>query len=256
VLLAKLVLSTVVVVFVCISADMSALSARLLMDLDDLPNTPIKGLKDVVLMTIEECFACAQQQSAEIAAMDLEGNIFCALMAADHIISAGDALLTRDEAAAIHLYTQESPLYKTLNAYLRDRDRRKLKPLMPFLKLLLTALHKLPPLKTNVYRGVKLDLSAKHPKGKQCIWWSFSSTTASANVLENPMFLGKKGKRTMFSIEIQTGVNIKPYSAIPSEDEILLCPGTVLEVTSVAQLADDLHLIQMKQVPKKGLIDL
>lgn len=39
------------------------------------------------------------------------------------------------------------------------------------LKLLLTALHKLPPLSGTVFRGVKEDLSAKYFKDEEVVWW-------------------------------------------------------------------------------------
>ena len=38
-------------------------------------------------------------------------------------------------------YTQESPLYRRLNALLRQRDRAELGPFFPFVKLLLSAVY-------------------------------------------------------------------------------------------------------------------
>ena len=43
------------------------------------------------------------------------------------------------------------------------------------------------------YRGVKLDLSGKFPKGKTFVWWSITSATANIEVLNE--FLGQSGPR-------------------------------------------------------------
>lgn len=53
-------------------------------------------------------------------------------------------------------------MYHRLNAGLRDHDYVELVPYLPFMKLLLTALYKLPLIKARVYRGVKLNLSEVH----------------------------------------------------------------------------------------------
>ena len=63
-------------------------------------------------------------------------------------ISPNDGL-TSDESASIHLYTvewnvHENSLYMLLNNTLRVADRNKLRPWFKYLKLVLTAYHKLP----------------------------------------------------------------------------------------------------------------
>lgn len=91
-----------------------------------------------------------------------------------------DECLSLDEIAAVNLYTQECSLYQEMNKLLRERNRAELKPLFPYLKLLLTALHKLPPNgSTTVWRGVKVDLSRQYKKriGDDIVWWGFSSAT-------------------------------------------------------------------------------
>ena len=45
-----------------------------------------------------------------------------------------------------------------MNAALRNHDLDALAPFLPFMKLLLTALYRLPLTRVKVYRGVKLDL--------------------------------------------------------------------------------------------------
>ena len=57
-----------------------------------------------------------------------------------------------------HQCFAECCLYPRMNAALRDHDLNALAPFLPFMKLLLTALYKLPLTRAKVYRGVKLDL--------------------------------------------------------------------------------------------------
>lgn len=50
-------------------------------------------------------------------------------------------------------------MYRRLNAALRAHDLVELGPYLPFMKLLLSALYKLPLTQAKVYRGVRLNLS-------------------------------------------------------------------------------------------------
>ncbi|CAF4179652.1 unnamed protein product, partial [Adineta steineri] len=170
--------------------------------------------------------------------------------------------LTKDEAASIHMYTMEwedghKSLYTILNYTLRMGDRDGLKPWYKYLKLFLTALVKLPcaPPQT-VWRGVRRNITEEFPPGAQITWWSFSSCTTSLNVLESDLYLGNVGERTLFSIELINGRTIKDYSYFDTEDEILMLPGTYMEVQSQFTPAPDLHIIHLKQmVPKDILLE-
>ena len=170
------------------------------------------------------------------------------VLQAKSLLKKGSEPLTADEIAAINLYTQETPLYTTLNTALRKRDRKALMVWFPYLKILITAVHKLEPINTTVYRGVKLDLSQRYQKGDDVVWWSFSSATESVEVLKNPMFLGDNGQRTLFSVNIHSGVDIRRYSAIP-EDERLIIPGTQLIVKGHLSLGAGLLMIQLEEDP-------
>merc|ERR1719247_302624 len=137
--------------------------------------------------------------------------------------------MTKDQAAAIMLYTKETCLYPRLNTALRLHDMRGLEPFLPFMKLLLSALYQLPLTHVRTYRGVKLGLYETYNRlvDKVWCWWSFSSTTRDRDVLETPLFLGTEGERTLFSIHA-VGVDIAPFSAMAAEEEILLLPGLPL----------------------------
>ena len=153
--------------------------------------------------------------------------------------------LSEDEAMAIHVYTQDCNVHKKLNELLRRRSRGQLKPFLPYLKLLLTALHKLTPLAGTVFRGVHADLAAMYPKGREIVWWGFSSTTVSLEVLQNPEFLGREGKRTLFSIETKQALDVERYSAIGGEQERLLLPGTCLVVKGLLDCGGGLTMVQL-----------
>ena len=105
-----------------------------------------------------------------------------------------------------------------------------------------------PSQQTLVWRGVREDLSALYPKGKEFAWWALSSCTASIDVLESPNYLGKSGARTMFSIQTNSGKHIRAHSYFENEDEILLPPGRYLKVIGCLNPAEDLHIIQLREI--------
>jgi len=102
---------------------------------------------------------------------------------------------------------------------------------------------------TLVWRGVREDLSAIYPKGKEFAWWALSSCTASISALETSNYLGKSGTRTMFSIQTNKGKHIRAHSYFENEDEILLPPGIYLKVIDILNPAEDLHIIQLREIP-------
>ena len=105
--------------------------------------------------------------------------------------------LTRDEMAAIHLYTDDGLggaagcLFRPLNAVLRAQGRADAKPYWGYIRLLQHALFKLPKDESGtLFRGIKLDwpgapsladyrteLLRKQSSGEEEIWWGFSSTS-------------------------------------------------------------------------------
>ncbi|CAF3438188.1 unnamed protein product [Rotaria socialis] len=109
---------------------------------------------------------------------------------------------------------------------------------------------------STVWRGVTKDLSAQFPPATPVTWWSFTSCTTTLTVLENNMYLGDTGNRTLFSVEAINGRSIRAHSHFNSEDEVLLLPGTQMVVQSRLKPAPDLHIIQLKQViPEEVLFE-
>ncbi|CAF3614817.1 unnamed protein product [Rotaria sp. Silwood1] len=179
---------------------------------------------------------------------------FYVQMALDETPSEPPNQLTVDESAAIRLYTIEweephQSLYSMLNYTLKMASRENLRPYFRYLKLFLTALVKLPcvpPL--TAWRGVKIDLSAEFPPGTLVTWWAFSSCTTEMTVLENNMYLGTMGARTLFSVEAINGRSVRAHSHFVTEDEVLLLPGTHMVVQSQLSPASDLYIIHLKQI--------
>lgn len=170
--------------------------------------------------------------------------------------------LTHDEAASVHLYTMECSggtrsLYSILNHTLKTADREDLRPWFKYLKLFLTAVAKIPcePPQT-VWRGVRRNISSEYPRGAQVTWWAFSSCTTTLTVLKSNLYLGNTGERTLFSIEVINGRNIRSHSHFANEDEILLLPGTYMEVQSQLNPAPDLYIVHLKQkIPEEILLE-
>ncbi|CAF1482249.1 unnamed protein product [Didymodactylos carnosus] len=147
---------------------------------------PITGYESMPLVTLEKAV-----EPIEMFLYDLKDKVQRAKQNCRHLES---SCLTQDEAAAIYIYTMEwAPveccLYHLLNQTLRHRNRHELIPWFSYLKLLLTALFKLPSIKKTVWRGVKLNL--QYPDSMKFAWWSFISCTESLTILESEAFLGK-----------------------------------------------------------------
>lgn len=205
---------------------------------------PIEGYQGSPLVSLER---------AVEPLVDLLPEIMRKVWIAKHNCQTPAENLTSDESAAICLYTmewmpRERCLYSVLNSTLRDQNRDLLRPWFPYLKLLLTALARLPARHMVVYRGIKLDLAKDYPKGKVFVWWGFSSCTASIDVLQADAFLGKTQVRTMFTIECQNGKDIRHHSHFKKENEILLMAATQFEVVASLDQGNGLHLIQIKEI--------
>lgn len=153
--------------------------------------------------------------------------------------------LTRDEAAAINIYTQDSPVYKVLNSMLLKGDRDPLKQWFPFLKLLFTALHKLPSCPGTYFRGVSADIASQYTEGADIVWWAFSSSTATIKALSDFMQPGKP--RVLFSLDVQRVVDINKFSSFVNEDERLLLSGIPLTVKSTMELPGNVTMVQMTE---------
>ncbi|CAF2045848.1 unnamed protein product [Rotaria magnacalcarata] len=215
---------------------------------------PIEGYEKKPLVTLEEAVEPIVEYVPDVRRRVYFAKTKCAEL------SPGE--LSIDEAASITLYSmewqpQDKCLYHVLNKTLRNENRQKLTPWFLFLKLILTALGHLPSMARTVYRGVKKDIRHEYPEGRTLVWWGFSSCTSKLSVLQNELFLGRTGPRTFFTIECDSGKDIRKYSCYQAEDEILLPAARQFKVVACLSQGNDFCMIQLKEIqPPFPLIEL
>ena len=161
--------------------------------------------------------------------------------------------LTKDEAAAIHLFTMtgnksDRPVFIHLNRALRSGSPKELKPWLSYLKMLVSGLSKLPPTESTVYRGAPKNISDKYQN--ECIWGGFSLCTNRQNELTK--FLDKSPEHTIFKIDCKNGINLHKFSHNQEENEIILMPGTCLRVKEKSISGKGAHLVHLVEVPGKN----
>jgi len=103
----------------------------------------------------------------------------------------------------------------------------------------------------DLYRGISIDVVEKYPQkyveGNLITWYGFSSTTTNFKKIQN--FLGKDNPCTVFTINsCFSGRAIHTMSAVKTECEVLLPPGSRFEVMSIVGYGN-MKIIQLKQVP-------
>lgn len=163
-----------------------------------------------------------------------------------------DGGLSAAAVAALHLYTCESAFYREINAVLRSPDRTRVVPYLPYLRLLFSAVSRLPARTEPLWRGVSLDLRAQYPLGRTVTWWGVSSCTSELAVARS--FLGSRGKRTLFEVVPRRAVGIQRFSAFTGEEEFILSPGTQLEVTDVKAGRGGLCTVRLTELEEQILV--
>jgi hypothetical protein len=158
-------------------------------------------------------------------------------------------LLMWDESAAIYLYTMPKKFFSSLNIALRHANRQVLKPWLHFLKLLITALKKLPPTKATIWRAVNYDARLKFIEGEVYTYWDLNSCSMNINSVQP--FLGENG--TLFTIEAIHGKDISMFSAVPDEQEVIIMPGTPVRAKSQSlSFIDRLFIIHLEEIDLQG----
>ncbi len=260
---------------------MSAFGSRLL-DVDLEPeamHNPIQGLRSERLVSLAEAINFLVSAAANVPPtkdevrykrprvqdiQDLDLFVDNALSSVETYLTSrrreeeclrGWTRLTKDEAAAINLYTmqwQSGPsLFQVLNSHLRDRDRSCLLPWMPFLKLLLVGLIKLPNLGSgcaSIWRGslIPKEAATRYSiSGFKFKWWAVTSATTTMSVVTtfmNPR-ADPSAVNVFFAIDrAHTAVPVMGLSCFQHEDEVVLLPGSQFEVKSAADFGGTLHV--------------
>ncbi|CAF1022952.1 unnamed protein product [Adineta steineri] len=173
------------------------------------------------------------EQALESIKLQINGLKFYITTAKKHCHFPSEHGLTRDESAAVYIYTMEwgrTSLYHVLNEALRDANRQNIIIWLSYLKLFDTALDKLPTIKDSVWRGIPLDIGKNFTKDQVLTWWTVNSCSSSVKVIKN--FLGNNKSSTLFLIEIINGKKVSGYTVYQDEDEIILKIGTQFRVKS------------------------
>ncbi|CAF3708481.1 unnamed protein product [Adineta steineri] len=162
-----------------------------------------------------------------------------------------DHNLTKDESAAIYIYTMEmshdSSVYRILNQTLRAEDRSKVLPWFGYLKLLDSATSKLPKFRGTIFRGINKDVTKSFKKNQKITWWSISSCSTSVDVISS--FISKSSSSTLFHIKCLNGKSISSFTCYPNENEVILMPGTIFEVVSdPLNHHGGLNIIHLKEI--------
>ncbi len=138
--------------------------------------------------------------------------------------------LTDPELATTYAYTTEHggwSHYRPLNKELRDaveEGRAAARRVDDYARTLNDALDRLPDMQGTFYRGVQLTRAeqATYTTGSVFTWADFSSSSARRG--------GAFSRNTRFIIHGKHGKDIRRYSAIRSEDEVLFKAGSTFRV--------------------------
>jgi hypothetical protein len=179
---------------------------------------PISGYKDRNLKSLEEAVESIKECVDNVSEYANQAKRGCTI----------NTQLTRNESAAIYLYTMDTPFYKKLNETLQAENPRALVPWFDFLNLFITALAKLPSRPITVWRGLANIDGFSFGEDHEFIWWNVNSCSLYASVAAG--FTCDKG--TLFCINTIHGKDISEYSEKPGEEEVILMPGTRLHVKS------------------------
>ncbi len=211
--------------------------SNILSELQQVNRSPIFDYEDSPVLTLEEAVKTI---------IPLVSDVMDHVAIAKTKCISQSALLTQDESAAIYLYTMSVvPFFSGLNTALRAANRQVLKPWSAFLKLLITALEKLPSTKVIIWRGVNYDATLDFVGNGVFTWWHIISCSINIRIVQS--FLGESG--TLFAIEAIHGKDISMLSAVPHEQEVILMPGTRLRSKNQSlSFIDRLFVIHLEEI--------
>ena len=213
-----------------------------LSELQEANYSPIFGYENSPVLTLEE---------AVEKIIPLVSRVMDYVTTAKKKYNRRSPLLTRDESAAVYLYSMTTSFFSSLNETLRAANRDALKPWFAFLKLFMTALEKLPSIRKTVWRGVYGDVGSVFDNNNMDIWWSVNSCTMDLKIVQG--FLCEKG--TLFAIEALNAKDISEFSAISEEQEIILMPGTRVRARCESlNFIDRLFVVHLEEVTLQRLV--
>ena len=205
-------------------------------EFEETNRNPIFGYEDSPILTLEE---------AVEPMISIVDRLMDYVATAKKKCNRRSDLLTRDESAAIYLYTMSTSFYLHLNETLRAENRHKLKPWFNFLKLFITALEKLPSTSDIVWRAVFGQVGSTFDDNDVHIWWSVNSCSINPRSIQ--AYLSNNG--TLFAIHTINAKDITAFSAVQAEREVVLMPGTKLRAKSESLNFDDrLSVLHLEEI--------
>jgi len=167
--------------------------------------------------------------------------------------------ITEDDAVSLYYYTLELEIYQDMNKGQREDRKELIARFMPLTYLIVNAMRKLPkhPLSdSQLYRAINRDVRKDYEMTQFIRWHAFSSTTADSVVVKDFLKSQAEGSfGTIFLVRSSTGVRIEDFSEFPREREVLLFPGTLLNVVGeVPEGVKELLQSQMASISPRYLL--
>ena len=202
-------------------------------ELQQMNRKSLLGCENLPFMSLEEAVKTIADFQPTVTDDSKKAKEFCRK----------NTILTLNESAAIYLYTMDRPFYSALNQALRAENPQALEPWSAYLNLLITALRKLPSCSTTMWRGVAGDIGSEFNQNTKHTWGSITSCSSQINVAA--CFAGQKG--ILFCINAIHGKDITKYSEFQGESEIILMPGTRLQVQSTSFDLNSFYIVQLNE---------
>ena len=206
-----------------------------LLELSDINRNPLFTYEDLSIVTLDKVVEELTPFVPDILNYVLKAREKC---------NRDSPLLTLDEAAAIYLYSMSS-FYSHLSILFRSENQHSTKPWFSFLKLLSTALKKLPSIEGPFWRGVNYDAALTYVENNEYTFWNVTACSKNLNAVKP--FLGESG--TLFLIDAIHGKDISQFSAVPDEQEVVLMPGTRVRCRCNSPDIDDhLFIVHLEEI--------
>ena len=161
--------------------------------------------------------------------------------------------LSFDEVFAVKAYTsevhQQNSLFFHVNNVLRLRKNEALNPLRPYLSYLMTAIEKIPPVVTTLYRVIPIcDITKEkqnYSVGRKIEWTAFTSTSSDRD--SALQFRDWERPYIMFQINAISGRNLTKYSLQPKESEYILSPNSQFTVYQSPEVYGNMLVVKMNE---------
>jgi hypothetical protein len=153
--------------------------------------------------------------------------------------------------AALYGLTTDDSLYYRYNSTMRARVPEDVELWADYSRIIDSALHKLPPQEAVVYRGFHVSLTqASHEFQPGKVVWLVSITSTTTDEKHTLKFFGSGSSSspgTLMKIHALSAKDIKAFSVVPAESELVFSLNTCLSIERVITSQELMSL--------KGLID-